>query len=109
MRNLFRTVSPANLALLFVGLLDLSTTLFWLRGGHAIEINPIMAGVLRHGIPPFIAVKMCTLLAYVGVMEWYRRRRNPAFARLVGRITLGSYLAIYTLGFCCVNSGLMLG
>ncbi|MGB9619363.1 MAG: DUF5658 family protein [Armatimonadota bacterium] len=102
-------IMTVNAALLIIGLADLVTTLFWLRSGLAVEINPIMAAVLRCGVDVFVTVKLATLLAYVVVIEWYRRRRNPEFARIVGRITLISYLSIYAISFACVNAGLLFG
>lgn len=100
-------ILPANALLIAVGLADLLSTLFWLKTGQAIEVNPVMAAVLHAGLGAFILVKLSTLAAYVGVVEWYRRRRNPAFARLVGSITLFGYVGIYAICFCCVNYGLM--
>ena len=102
-------ILPANAALVIIGLADLLTTLFWLHRGYAIEINPIMAAVLRCGVGLFVALKLATLAAYVIVMEWYRRRRSAAFARTVGRITLAGYLALYSISFAFVNAGLVLG
>ena len=98
---------PANAVLLAVGLADLLTTLFWLATGQAVEVNPIMAAVLRAGVWPFVIAKLGTLVAYVGIMEWYRRRRNPVFARVVGNITLIGYIGIYAIAFACVNQGIM--
>jgi hypothetical protein len=98
---------PANAVLLAVGLADLLTTLFWLATGRAIEVNPIMAAVLRLGVWPFVITKLGTLAAYVGVMEWYRRRRNPVFAHVVGNITLIGYVGIYAISFAMVNRGII--
>lgn len=98
---------PANAILLAVGLADLFTTLFWLTTGQAVEVNPIMAAVLRAGVWPFVITKLSTLVAFVGVVEWYRRRRNPVFARVVGNITLIGYVGIYAIAFACVNHGLV--
>ena len=103
------SILPANAALVVIGLIDLFTTVVWLRTGYAVEINPVMAAVLRSGLLLFIALKLSTLAAYVVVMEWYRRRRSASFARIVGRITLASYLGIYAFSFACVNGGLILG
>jgi hypothetical protein len=98
---------PANAVLLALGLADLLTTLFWLATGQAVEVNPIMAAILRLGVWPFVLTKVGTLVAYVGVLEWYRRRRNPVFARVAGNITLIGYIAIYAISFACVNHGIM--
>jgi len=96
-------ILPVNAALLAVGAADLLTTLFWLATGRAVEVNPIMAAILRAGLCPFVLTKVATLVAYVGVMEWYRRRRCPVFARVVGNITLVGYVGIYAISFACVN------
>jgi len=100
-------ILPANALLIVVCLADLLSTLFWLKTGQAVEVNPVMAALLHAGLGVFVLVKLSTLVAYVGVMEWYRRRRNPAFARVVGSVTLFGYLGIYAISFCCVNFGLM--
>ena len=102
-KRLVLNISPANALLFAVGLTDLLTTIYWVSTGQAVEVNPIMAALLRSGLGVFVMVKLATLLAYVGVMEWYRRRRNPAFARVMGNVALFGYLGIYTISFCCVN------
>lgn len=102
-------ILPVNLALLVVGLADLSTTVFWLCAGRAVEFNPVMAAVLQLGMLAFVMVKLSTLAVYVGVMEWYRRSRNAAFAQIVGNITVTAYLAIYAVSFCAVNHGFLTG
>lgn len=101
-------ILPVNALLIVVGLADLLSTLLWLKTGQAVEVNPVMAAVLRAGLGAFILVKLSTLAAFVGLMEWYRRHRNPAFARVVGNVTLFGYLGIYAISFCCVNYGLVI-
>lgn len=96
-------ILPINAALLLVGLTDLATTLVWLHTGSAIEVNPIMARVLAMGLPAFIGIKLLSLAAYIGVMEWYRRSRSEAFARAVGTLTVFAYLGIYAISFWSVN------
>ncbi|MCE5321832.1 DUF5658 family protein [bacterium] len=96
-------IIPVNAAILFVGMADLITTLFWFATGRATEVNPIMAIVLQAGIVFFVLVKIATLGAYVIVMEWYRRHRNPVFAGVVGRLTLCAYISIYAVSFYAVN------
>ena len=103
------SILPINAALLLVGFADLITTIFWVTTGQAIEFNPIMASVLKAGIPCFVFAKVSTLVAYVGVMEWYRRSRSYAFAQMVGRVTVTAYLSIYTISLAIVNSGFFLG
>jgi len=103
-----KKILPINLVLIFIGFFDLITTLYWLHTGRAIEVNPIMAAVLVTSPALFVCVKLITLAAFVVVMEWYRRNRNPVFARIVGNITVLAYICIYTVSFCCVNRGMFL-
>lgn len=108
LRTRKRGILPVNIVLFTIGLADLFTTLFWLHSGHAVEVNPLMAFALKAGVPLFVVVKVATLCAYVAVMEWYRRRRDPDFARAVGNITLAAYLGIYAVSFAVANHGLLL-
>lgn len=101
------TVLPINIVLLMIGLADLATTIYWLHTGQATEMNPIMATALRLSPALFVLVKVATLGAYVGVIEWYRRHRNPSFARIVSNVTVASYIGIYSVSFLTVNAGLL--
>ncbi len=102
-------ILPINIAMLAIGLVDLFTTLFWLRTGRAVEINPIMAAVLKLGLVYFMLAKLLTLGAYVAVMEWYRRQRSAIVAQLVGSVTVLAYCSVYAVSFLCVNFKLPLG
>lgn len=102
-------VLPVNIALVLIGILDLVSTLFWLQTGRATEFNPVMAGLWEIGPPSFVLFKLSTLGIYVAVIEWYRRRRNPEFARRVSSFTVYAYLAIYVISFCLVNFPCLLG
>lgn len=96
-------ILPSNLALLFVGVLDLASTLYWTGTGRAVEFNPVMAAVLGFGVPAFICVKLLSLGAYVAVVEWYRRFRSAARAAAVGRFTLAAYVCLYAASFALAN------
>ena len=109
MRACTTRILPANIILIIIGTLDLATTLWWLRTGRAIEINPIMAVVLKAGIPAFVAVKLSTLVSYVAVMEWYRRHRDAVLARAVGTFTLLAYAAVYAISFVVLNHISLIG
>ena len=108
MKMIPRRILPINLVLIFIGLIDLITTLYWLHTGSAIEVNPIMSAVLATSLALFIGVKLLTLTAYVAVMEWYRRHRNPIFARVIGNCTVLAYSCIYAVSFCCINHGIFI-
>lgn len=99
---------PINIVLLAIGLADLLTTIFWLRTGQATEVNPLMAALLKVSPTLFILAKIATLGAYVSVIEWYRRHRNPLFARVVSNITLLAYVGIYSISFVSVNAPVLL-
>ena len=108
MKSLARLILPANASVAMLGLVDLVTTVVWLRAGLAVEFNPVMSFVLRAGIPTFVVVKLITLGSYVLVVEWYRRNRSERFARATGLATLVAYLSLYVVSFCCVNHSFFL-
>ena len=101
-------VLPVNIALLIIGAVDLATTVFWLHTGQAVEVNPVMAALLGRSMALFIVFKAGTLAAYVAVIEWYRLRRNAAFACFVSNVTAVAYLSIYAVSFLLVNCGFIL-
>lgn len=96
-------VLPVHILLSVIALTDLFTTLFWLRCGRAVEVNPIMASALKLGFPLFIGIKVSTLAAYVVVMEWYRRHRSAICAGLVGKGVVLAYVCVYSISFLWVN------
>lgn len=102
-------ILPINAVLLCIGLLDLATTVIWLHDGSVIEMNPVMAAFLKHGIFLFSAVKMFSLISYVSVMEWYRRNKSAKFAQMVGNITVAAYVLIYAVSFIGVNRSCLFG
>jgi hypothetical protein len=108
LKSLVRLILPANALVVMLGLIDLTTTVLWVRAGLAVEFNPVMAFVLRAGIPAFVLVKLVTLGSYVTVVEWYRRNRSERFARATGLGTLVAYLSLYVVSFCCVNHSFFL-
>lgn len=107
MRDRAAFVLPVNILLLIIGFADLLTTLFWLHAGQATEVNPIMAAVLSLSPVLFVVVKIATLGAYVAVIEWYRRHRNPSFARIVSNFTVVAYVSVYSVSFLAVNTSVL--
>ena len=96
-------ILPWTAGLVAIGLIDLFTSLVWLHQGCIVEFNPIMSKVLNTSLVLFVAVKISTLCAYVIVVEWYRRHRSASFARVIGIVTVTSYLTIYAISFCSAN------
>ncbi len=101
-------ILPGTALLLIVGLLDLLTTLIGLRDGCIIEANPLMNGLLVHSLAAFVSVKLLTLMAFVIVIEWYRRHSTRA-ASAVSVFTVSAYLLIYLICFWHVNYRFILG
>ena len=103
-----RRILFTDAALIVVGLLDLVTTLVWLRNGRAVEANPVMAALLRVGFLTFVTVKISTLVVFVAAVAWYRQH-NAAFCRTVSSFTLCAYLFVYAASFWCVNRTFFFG
>ncbi len=102
-------ILPANLILIFIGMLDLISTIYWVETGRAVEMNPIMSALLNFGLLPFILAKVTSLGIFVYVVEWYRRRRSETFARAVSFFTIAAYLFVYTVSFFFVNFSFFFG
>ena len=94
---------------MIVGTLDLASTILWVGAGKAVEVNPLMAAVLKLGTPAFVCAKLISLGAYVAVIEWYRRFRSAAAAQAVGRFTLAAYVGLYAVSFALANRSFLFG
>jgi len=95
-------------ALVAIGIIDLGTTVIWLRTGQATEANPVMYALLQLGIIPFIGAKLATLFGYAAAMEYYSQRCAPR-ARGFSFVTLALYIMIYVVSFCGINHRLFVG
>lgn len=87
-------ISGESIAITVVCVFDLLTTLVLVAVGLAEEANPLMALCLRHSMVTFCLVKLGTMLALVGLAEWYRKR-NPAFVRKIMRVAVAAYVLLY--------------
>lgn len=85
-------------ALLFVGFLDLVTTMYLHLNGLMVELNPIMRFFLIQNEWLFAAVKTATLVVAWGVMVWYART-NKEFVRQACAWGAGAYVAIWSTWF----------
>ena len=92
-----RTVSIEAVAITWICLIDLMTTLYWVSQGQAREGNPIMAFFLDQSYVSFIAAKIFTFAPAVAVAAWYRPR-NPRLIRKLLRWVIVGYLFIYVAG-----------
>lgn len=96
------------IALVAVGLIDLITTIIWLRTGRAIEANPVMSAMLRAGLVTFVTVKLASLFSYAAMMEYYCKQCAPR-ARRFSFTALALYITIYGVSFLGINHRLLLG
>jgi hypothetical protein len=92
-----RTVSQETVCIAFICLLDLITTLMWVREGRAREGNPFMAYFLSLGIGPFIVAKVSTFVPALVAAEWYRPY-NPTLVVRALRWAIIGYLFLYSAG-----------
>src|SRR6266699_2705460 len=91
-----RRVAVESVIILAIGVIDLVTTLVWVRQAGAREANPIFRSYLDLGTPYFIAAKMLLLAGPIILLEWARRRR-PAFTRLASRFAIAAYAFAYVV------------
>ena len=96
-RVLHRRVSEESVAIAFLCLLDLITTLYWVSQGQAREGNPLLAYFLDMGAPWFIAVKVLTFAPALTLAEWYRQHKPELVTRLL-RWVAASYVVLYIAG-----------
>lgn len=101
-----RTVSDEGVAITFICLADLITTLYWIREGIAWEGNPMLAHFLEMGTVPFIVVKIVTFLPAICLAEWYRPR-NPVLIRKVMRWVIAGYIIGYVAGIMAHSGQVM--
>ena len=90
--------------ILIIGLLDLTSTLFWINNSGAKEANPIFNYYLAMGPVWFIAAKFTCLLCPILLFE-FARRTNPKFAVSGARVAIAGYLILYAVGVANLNAG----
>ena len=82
--NHWRSVS----ILFALNVIDAVVTIMWIRSGLATEGNYIMAGVLDHGVAPFLIVKIAIGVFACGVLLYASEYR---LAQVGARIALVAY------------------
>lgn len=102
MKLLNEPVSFQSVLLSVIVLADLLSTILLLEYGLAVEANPLMRALLPHGWLVFSLVKCSTLVGFLMVLTWYRRRR-PRAAALVETCTAAGYVVMYTGLFSLLN------
>lgn len=98
----FRRIAPESWIILFVGMLDLVTTLVWIGRHGAREANPIFQRYLEGGVAGFVLAKLACLLAPIFILEFARRRR-PQFTLWASRFAIAAYLLFYAVGVVRLN------
>src|SRR5690349_18512926 len=89
-----RKIAKESWLLAAICVADLITTLWFVRGGGAIEANPIMRHYLDLGVLPFILAKSTMVLGPLAILEWARTRR-PRFVTSMLRVGILLYLGSY--------------
>ena len=92
-----RKVSDETVAIAFLCLLDLITTLYWVSQGQAREGNPLMAYFLDMGAGWFVAAKVLMFAPALVLAEWYRQRK-PELVTLLLRWVARFYVVLYIAG-----------
>jgi hypothetical protein len=101
-----RVMPNRGLALLmFAGLLDLATTLYWHSKGMMTEMNPLMRPFLEGGVLGFAAIKFVTLAALWLAVVLYSDR-NPNFCRKACTLGAAGYVVLWTT-WTAIGNGLI--
>jgi len=100
-----KKVSFEGKMLLLVNFADSLQTAFSIKFGLAVELNPAMKLLLRHGIPPFVIAKIAIIAALVLALEllrsagthvrWVRFWQWAAIIALPSAILLANFLLPY--------------
>ncbi len=100
-----KKVSFEGKMLLLVNFADSLQTAFSIEFGLAVELNPAMKLLLRHGIPPFVIGKIAIIAALVLALEllrsagihvrWVRFWQWVAIIALPSAILLANFLLPY--------------
>lgn len=98
-----RKIARETWVIALIGILDLMTTILFIRHHGAEEANPLFHRYWQMGIPVFVLAKLVLLLIPLAVLEWARQRR-PRFVRLALRVGITAYVAMYGVGFTQLNS-----
>lgn len=83
-------------------IVDLVTTLVFLRTDRATEGNPLMAFYLRYGVGTFVLAKLSLIFLPVFIAEWSRQYR-PRFVKAMLRGAIAAYAGVYLLLFLTIN------
>ena len=102
------TLTRESKVLIAICVLDLASTLLFLRHSGALEGNPLMSFYLKYGVGTFVIVKLALIILPVFVAEWSRQYR-PQFVRFMLRIAIAAYVGAYMVVFLTLNVGAQVG
>lgn len=94
---LHKPVYWESVAICFMCLADAFLTVLVVKGGVALEANPLMAFFLNHSTGAFVAAKVASFVPGVIACE-YLKLINPRFARFAIRLAVFGYPALYLIG-----------
>jgi len=101
METLSRPVFPETVALIVICLLDMGTTLIYVRSGHATEANPVLKHSLQVSNGSFIMLKTAFYLGPIILLELIGRYK-PDMIRNAIRACLFGYVCLYIVGIISV-------
>jgi Domain of unknown function (DUF5658) len=87
-------------------LVDLISTLFFVRHHQAGEGNVVMDFYLQHGVLSFVGAKCLLFVPALVMAEWYRRR-NPRLIIKTLRFVIVLYITFYSVGVLQANHHLL--
>jgi len=96
-------IAKETWVILFIGVVDLISTIMFIQNHGAEEANPIFRRYWEMGLLAFIFAKMALLLGPLVVLEW-ARKRNPRFVYWSLRGAIAAYLVLYGIGFIRMNT-----
>lgn len=103
MNHILRSkVSWMLTSLVMLIIADVTWTIYVVHTGMAIEANPLMAYLVNHNVPAFVAIKLICPVA-VSVVLTHMKATQPKKAIFWSHIALWGFVALYVFGSVGVN------
>lgn len=103
-KRLFQvTANRPIIALAWLCVADLASTVWLLNSCDGGEANPLMGRFLAHGTGAFIVAKLALSILPLAVLKWARRYQSE-FVHKASRAALAAYLILYMAGVVRANT-----